>query len=114
MNEAKSNKSSNKTDDVDTTSNNLSLGGFVSSGHRRLNFEIESSRLTKEINFLRDQLDKIGEFKTPNPITLKAYETMLADRESLLRRLNNNLHTNGGKNGSEQLVDKQAVLDISY
>lgn len=55
--------------------------------HHRINFSAETSKLTEEINFLRDRVNKIKGFKSPNPSMLDIYETMLNDRESVLSRL---------------------------
>ena len=62
---------------------NPSLG----STNRRINFAVEINRLTDEVQFLRDRIEKIQAFKTPNPTMLNTYNTMLADREKLLRQL---------------------------
>lgn len=55
--------------------------------HHRINFSAETSKLTEEINFLRDRVNKIKGFKSPNPEMLEIYETMLNEREIVLSRL---------------------------
>ena len=54
---------------------------------RRINFAAEIDRLVDEINFLRDRIEKIQSFKTPNPTMLNTYNVMLTEREKLLRQL---------------------------
>lgn len=55
-------------------------------GHR-INFSAETIKLIEEINFLRDRVNKIKGFKSPNPGMLEIYETMLSEREAVLARL---------------------------
>ncbi len=62
-------------------------GARLARSHHRINFSAETLKLMEEINFLRDRVNKIKAFKSPNPGMLEIYQTMLDDRESILSRL---------------------------
>lgn len=62
-------------------------GARLARSHHRINFSAETLKLMEEINFLRDRVNKIKSFKSPNPSMLKIYQTMLDEREAILSRL---------------------------
>ena len=53
-------------------------------GKERINLRTASSRLGADIQFLRERIDRMKQFNKPNEATLKIYEDMLKNRESIL------------------------------
>lgn len=77
--------------------------------HHRINFSAETSKLTEEINFLRDRVNKIKSFKSPNPGMLDIYQTMLNDRETVLSRLQESGRLQGNSHLKESTLARAGV-----
>lgn len=49
-----------------------------------------AKKITEDINFLTDRIERVKKLQTPNPSVLKTYQSMLESRQTLLQWLQEN------------------------
>lgn len=65
-------------------------------GKERINLRTATNKLHADISFLRERIERMKQFTTPNEATLGIYEEMLRSRESVLAWLEEQKKSDAG------------------